>query len=218
MASVAQHDATLRAQRRSENWLTQMATNRRAVVTTLGLGICAIVFGGAWMCFSGSTNAENQALARWREAQPFQLGGSVSYVDRGVELAGTGSVIVAWPAAFVPHKKYSLTSEQVLAAEIPSTTKSPTGPFLARVDASGRYGSVIQVIPGTECDYYVLVVSNNASGGGSIEPSDRAILGVYFSDPDNLVGDHRYALKRHPIQSGNDCEIDFVLRENTTGG
>jgi anti-anti-sigma regulatory factor len=47
MASVAQHDATVRARRKSENWLTEMATDRRAVVTALGLGISGAAFDKA---------------------------------------------------------------------------------------------------------------------------------------------------------------------------
>lgn len=213
IASVDQYESAKRQRREPWNWPKPPLLHRRAGMIATTVALSALVFGGAWVFLSGPPSAERQLLARWRQAKPVQLGGSVRYVDRGVELAGTGNVILAWPATLIPQNKLSFTDQQLLTAEIPATAESPIGPFQARVDASGRFQTEVRVLPGADCDYYVLAVSNHASRRDAIDPSDRAVLALYFSQPEQLLGKHRYGLKRCEVSLGQPSEIDFVLRE-----
>jgi hypothetical protein len=189
-------------------------------VITVGLAaaIALLVLGGGWRLFAGRSSGKSQMMARWKQAQPVQLQGSVKYSHRSVKLADTDSAIVAWPASFVPDRKFSLSGDQLFAADVARMPDDPMGPFFARVDAQGEFRTQINVLPGMPCDYYVLVVSTNAPGRSSVADNDRAVLRLYFADPDILLGGRRYSLKRCEISSGQEFEIDFLLAEPTARG
>ncbi len=216
MASVAQHEASRRAKHEPASWLTKLATDPRAMIISLAVGICTVLVAvaGVWFFASGPATGQNPLLARWKNADSVPLSGKLNYVSRGVELADPGGAIVAWPVAFVPKKKYECTSAHLFANESGAVAPTPTGPFVARADASGKFRTEIRVLPAATCDYYVLAISNSASGPTSITPSDEAILSLYFVDPGQLVGGRRYVLRRCEIQAGQSQEIDCLLRED----
>lgn len=208
MDAVAQYN---RASRREDRWRlvvpAKYISRRATLIAAAAIVAVLIAVPVVWWLWGGSVSAANSPV--WAKAATTRLHGRVAYVSRGVTLNDEGSVVVAWPAGFVPASKRPLAATSLFAGPTEAQRLAPQGPFVVKTSSDGTYALDVPV-PEIECSYYVLILSANSRNQAAVAPVDQSLLASYFRDPNALIGGHAYSLARCSLSPGRTSSIDWT--------
>lgn len=121
--------------------------------------------------------------------------------------------VVAWPSSETPKSPHALQFSQLSGASADQTRAvTKRGPFITRSNKDGGFRLDVRA-PQVDTVYLVLLIAEQHPDIRPIADADRIKISRFFADPEGLVGEQRYDLRRERVSPGNDTKLDPTMSE-----
>jgi len=181
------------------------------------IALTALVLGltGGLVSYSAIASFSSPALPRrvgnvQRDARVV-VQGSVWYAKGRSLVADAGAVVLAWPAD-QPKTKSNLTATQLF-----DNHELPAEPSLIMTSTTseGRYAIHFAELPQPFARYHVLAISRNVRLSDPPAEATLKLLAEFFTNPEQLLGDHRHAVQDLFIDVNVTKDQNFILSDSS---